>query len=42
VALIQGLPEVRSEELVTFPGGLNGMAFNLDPEEVGVILLDRN
>jgi F-type H+-transporting ATPase subunit alpha len=42
VALIQGLPEVRSEELITFPGGLNGMAFNLDPEEVGVILLDRN
>jgi F-type H+-transporting ATPase subunit alpha len=40
VARIQGLPGVQSEEIVEFPSGRLGMAFNLDPEEVGVILLD--
>ncbi len=41
VARVRGLPGVQAEELVQFPGGALGMAFNLDPEEVGVILLDR-
>lgn len=41
VARVRGLPGVRSEELVRFPNDLLGMAFNLDPEEVGVILLDE-
>jgi F-type H+-transporting ATPase subunit alpha len=41
VARVRGLPGVRSEELVCFPNDLLGMAFNLDPEEVGVILLDE-
>lgn len=36
------MPEVKSEELISFPGGLYGMAFNLDPDQVGVILLDRS
>jgi len=40
IARVQGLPSVKSEELVRFQGGLLGMAFNLHPEEVGVILLD--
>ena len=40
IARVEGLPGVGSEELIRFPGGLAGMAFNLDPEEVGVILLD--
>jgi F-type H+-transporting ATPase subunit alpha len=40
IARIQGLPGVRSEELVRFHAGRLGMAFNLHPEEVGVILLD--
>jgi F-type H+-transporting ATPase subunit alpha len=40
VARVQGLPSVKSEELVRFQGGLLGMAFNLHPDEVGVILLD--
>jgi F-type H+-transporting ATPase subunit alpha len=31
---------VKSEELVRFEGDLLGMAFNLDPDEVGVVLLD--
>ena len=41
VARVEGLPGVRSEEIVRFPNDLLGMAFNLDPEEVGVILLDE-
>ncbi len=47
IAHVSGLPGVRADELVCFPraGGnsssrpLLGIAFNLDPEEVGVILL---
>ena len=42
VALVDGLPNVQSEELVRFPGNLMGLAFNLDPEEIGVILLDEH
>jgi F-type H+/Na+-transporting ATPase subunit alpha len=38
-ARLAGLPGVRSEELVAFPDGVLGMAFNLDEDEVGVILL---
>ena len=41
VARVNGLPGVRSEEVVRFPNDLLGMAFNLDPDEVGVILLDE-
>src|ERR1035437_988707 len=40
VARVQGLPHVKSEELVRFEGDLLGMAFNLDPDEIGVVLLD--
>lgn len=42
MAQVSGLPEVKSEELISFPGGLYGMAFNLDPTQVGVVLLDRS
>jgi len=41
VARVRGLPNVRSEELVLFEGDRLGMTFNLDPEDVGVILLDE-
>ncbi len=41
IARVSGLPGVQSEELVRFPGDLFGVAFNLDPEEVGIILLDE-
>ena len=41
VATVHGLPGARSEELVRFPGGRLGMAFNLDPGVLGVILLDE-
>lgn len=40
VARVQGLPHAKSEELVRFEGDLLGLAFNLDPEEIGVIVLD--
>jgi F-type H+-transporting ATPase subunit alpha len=41
VARITGLPGVQSEELVQFPGGLLGLAFNLDPGEVGIVLMGK-
>lgn len=39
VARLRGLPGVEAEELVRLQGGVLGMAYNLDPEEVGAILL---
>jgi F-type H+-transporting ATPase subunit alpha len=39
IATISGLPGVGFEEVVSFPGGLSGIAFNVDEDEVGVILL---
>jgi F-type H+/Na+-transporting ATPase subunit alpha len=39
IALVTGLPGIRSEELVRFPDNLLGLAFNVDAHEVGVILL---
>src|ERR1700730_452625 len=39
IATITGLPGVAYEELVQFPGDLYGIAFNVDEEEVGVVLL---
>ncbi len=38
-AQVTGLPGVRAEELVRFASGVSGFAFNLDADEVGVILL---
>ena len=42
VAKVVGLPHVQSEEVVRFTGGSLGLVFNLDPEEVGVIMLDSS
>jgi len=42
IARIKGLPHVKSEELIRFPGGKQGIAFNLDQEEVAVVLLDKS
>lgn len=39
IAMVSGLPGVGYEELVQFPGGLLGIAFNVDEDEIGVILL---
>ncbi len=40
IARIKGVLDTQSEELLQFPGHRLGLAFNLDPEEIGVILLD--
>ncbi len=39
VAKIEGLSEVMLNELVEFPGGLYGLALNLEENEVGAIVL---
>lgn len=39
VALVEGLPGVQALERVEFCNGLSGLAFNLDPDQVGVVLL---
>ena len=39
IAKVSGLPGVGSEEQLSFPGGVFGIAFNLDAEEIGVVLL---
>lgn len=39
VATVSGLPTVGYQELVEFPDNLYGLAFNLDEEEVGLVLL---
>lgn len=41
VARASGLPNVQAEELVRFANGQHGIAFNLDPQSVGIILLDN-
>ncbi len=40
IARVSGLPGVAAMELVRFPNGILGIAFNLDPDEVGVVLLN--
>ncbi len=42
VVQLHGLPGVQSEELVRLHGGLLGLVYNLDPDEVGVVLLGTN
>ena len=39
---VNGLPNVQSEELLQFPNHVLGLAFNLDVDEVGVVLLDHS
>jgi len=39
IARVSGLPNVGFEELVQFPGGAFGIAFNVDEGEIGVVLL---
>jgi F-type H+/Na+-transporting ATPase subunit alpha len=39
IATVVGLPGVGFEELIQFPGDLYGIAFNVDEEEIGVVLL---
>jgi F-type H+-transporting ATPase subunit alpha len=39
IARVAGLPGVGFEELVIFPGNIAGIAFNVDEDEIGVVLL---
>ena len=39
IAMVSGLPGVGFEELVKFPGDVLGIAFNVDEDEIGVVLL---
>ncbi|ABA90231.1 ATP synthase N, alpha subunit [Syntrophotalea carbinolica DSM 2380] len=38
IARVGGLPGVRCEELLAFPGGLLGLALDADEDQVGVVL----
>jgi F-type H+/Na+-transporting ATPase subunit alpha len=39
IATVSGLPGVGFEELVQFPGGVPGIAFNVAEEGIGIVLL---
>ena len=39
IARVSGLPGVGFEEILEFPGGVFGIAFNVDEDEIGVVLL---
>ena len=39
IAKVSGLPGVGFDEVLTFPGDLLGIAFNVDADEIGVVLL---
>ena len=39
IARVQGLPRAMSNELLEFPGGVLGLASNLDEDEIGCIIL---
>jgi F-type H+-transporting ATPase subunit alpha len=39
IAKVSGLPGVGFDEVVTFPGDVLGIAFNVDEDDIGVVLL---
>jgi len=39
IAKVSGLPSAGYDELLQFPGDLLGIAFNIDEDEIGVVLL---
>jgi len=36
---VSGLPGIGFEELIRFPGDVFGIAFNVDEDDIGVVLL---
>jgi F-type H+-transporting ATPase subunit alpha len=40
IARVSGLPGVGFEEMLKFPDNVYGIAFNVDEDEIGVVLLD--
>ncbi len=41
IVRVRGLRSVQSEEVLQFRGNLQGMAFNVDMNEIGVVMLDE-
>ena len=39
IALVEGLPGAMANELLAFPGGILGVAFNLDVRQIGCVVL---
>jgi F-type H+-transporting ATPase subunit alpha len=39
VARVKGLPNVMASELLEFPGGLQGVALNIDEDDLGVVMM---
>ncbi len=39
IARVEGLPSTMANELLEFPGGILGIAFNLDVREIGCVIL---
>ena len=42
IAVVSGLARCRLDEILEFPGALYGMAVTLEPDTVGVVLLDSD
>ncbi|MGQ0848205.1 MAG: F0F1 ATP synthase subunit alpha [Actinomycetota bacterium] len=42
VARVKGLPKVMASELLEFPGGLRGVALNIDETDLGVVLMGES
>ncbi|MBI3888559.1 F0F1 ATP synthase subunit alpha [Candidatus Nomurabacteria bacterium] len=40
IAKVSGLSDIKSSEMVTFPGGETGVVLNLEEDAIGVIILD--
>ena len=42
VARVHGLDNVQAGEMVEFPGGIKGMALNLETDNVGVVIFGED
>src|SRR4249920_772834 len=42
IARIHGLDKVQAGEMVEFPGGIKGMALNLETDNVGVVIFGND
>ena len=42
IARVQGLPRAMANELLEFPGGVLGLALNLDEDEIGCVILGES
>ena len=41
VARITGLPKTMANEMLEFPGGVIGLALNLEPDQIGAVILGK-